>query len=651
MDKSRLLIVDDNAATRYAIRRVLERHGYAVLEAGTGTEGLGLIATGQIDALILDVNLPDMSGFDIVRQLRTDDRTRLLPVIHVSAASIQTGDIITGLDAGADAYLIHPVDPDVLLATLRTLLRVRDTEHALRESEARFREIFSQVAAPIAVIDPNLKIHESNRALSLLLGEQPEPSALTASLAEGQDAKLLTLRASLASGARWHDTLFMQVAGERRETKWRVSPYRASELGLVVIEDITEQRQRERSQRQQLDNANNELAREVAERVRTEGQLMQAQKMDALGKLTGGIAHDFNNLLTGIITGIELLKKRVHEGRTDAVLRFADTALNSARSAASMTNRLLAFARQQPLDARPADLNDQVRSLEELLQRTIGEHISLNLELSEQGAVAQVDANQLESAILNLVINARDALPRGGSITIRTAALHCEGDADLADGSYVVLTVEDDGTGIAPDVLGKVFDPFFTTKPLGQGTGLGLSSIYGFARQSGGEARLSSVVGEGTQVSLVLPAAIATQSDTAVVNDMPQGNGEHVLIVEDMPAVRMLVAEMLSEAGYRCSEAGDAATALSVLEDDSSVDLLLTDVGLPQLSGRDLADAARTHRPALPVLFMTGYAENAVRRDRFLAAGMDMVVKPFQIGELLGKVRQMLDQSVTSTAD
>lgn len=647
---NRLLVVDDNAATRYAIRRVLERHGYQVLEAGTGTEGLGLIANEAIDALILDVNLPDMSGFDIVRQLRKDDSTRLLPVIHVSAASIQTGDIITGLDAGADAYLIHPVDPDVLLATLRTLLRVRDTEHALRESEARFRDIFSQVAAPIAVIDPQLGIHERNPALSLLLADQPDASALTASLAEGQNGTLNALRESLAKGIRWQGMLIMKVAGQQRETKWQVSPYRAAELGLVVIEDVTEQRQRERSQRQQLDNANTELAREVAERVRTEEQLMQAQKMDALGKLTGGIAHDFNNLLTGIITGIELLKRRVHEGRTDAVLRFADTALNSARSAASMTNRLLAFARQQPLDARPADLNEQIRSLEELLQRTIGEQISLNLQLSQESAIAQVDANQLESAILNLVINARDALPRGGNITISTSALQSQGGADLADGQYVVLTVKDDGTGIAPEMLGKVFDPFFTTKPLGQGTGLGLSSIYGFARQSGGEARLSSVVGQGTEVSLVLPAAIAVSASAAAVGDMPLGSGEHILIVEDMPAVRMLVAEMLGEAGYRCSEAGDVATALTVLQNDPSVGLLLTDVGLPQLSGRELADRARVHRPALPVLFMTGYAENAVRRDRFLAKGMDMVIKPFEINDLLEKVRAMLDQGSSETA-
>ncbi len=325
VSKSTVLVVDDNAATRYAIRRVLERHGYAVLEAGTGTEGLATIMVEAIDALILDVNLPDMSGFDIVRQLRADDRTRLLPVIHVSAASILTGDIITGLDAGADAYLIHPVDPDVLLATLRTLLRVRDTEQALRESEARFREIFTYVPAPIVLIDAQLNVHECNQAFKLLLGKLQAPSALSAYLADGQEAKLQALRERLCSGKRWHETLTMRVDGELRETTWQMSPYHAFEIGLVFVEDVTEQRQRERSQLQQLDDANNELAREVAERVRTEAQLMQAQKMDSLGKLTGGIAHDFNNLLTGIITGIELLKKRVGEGRTEAALRFADT--------------------------------------------------------------------------------------------------------------------------------------------------------------------------------------------------------------------------------------------------------------------------------------------------------------------------------------
>lgn len=637
-----VLVVDDNAATRYAIRRVLERHGYVVVEAGTGTEGLAAIMEKRVDALILDVNLPDMSGFDIVRLLRADDQSRLLPVIHVSAASILTGDIITGLDAGADAYLIHPVDPDVLLATLRTLLRVRDTEQALRESEARFREIFTYVPAPIVLIDAQLNVHECNQAFKLLLGNEGAPSALLEYLVEGQEAKLQALRERLSSGERWHETLVMRVDGVLRETTWQMSPYHAFELGLVFVEDVTEQRQRERSQLQQLDDANIELAREVAERVRTEAQLMQAQKMDSLGKLTGGIAHDFNNLLTGIITGIELLKRRVTEGRTEAALRFADTALNSARSAASMTNRLLAFARQQPLDARPADLNAKIRSLEELLRRTIGEHISLTLELCAEGAIAQVDSSQLESAVLNLVINARDALPRGGNITIATAVVHAGGDSDLSEGNYIALSVRDDGVGIDPNVIDKVFDPFFTTKPLGQGTGLGLSSIYGFARQSGGEARIRSSIGQGTEVTLVLPATAEVRQAAPVVEEMPQGNGEHVLIVEDMPAVRMVVAELLSESGYRCSEAGDAATALSVLQDDFSIDLLLTDVGLPRLSGRDLADAALAHRPGLPVLFMTGYTEEAVRRDRFLRDGMDMITKPIQFEELLSKVRQMI---------
>jgi PAS domain S-box-containing protein len=640
--ENQLLIVDDNAATRYAMRRSLERHGYRVLEAGTGGEGLALIGDTQLDALILDVNLPDMSGFDIVRQLRADPHTALLPVIHVSAASMHTGDIITGLEAGADAYLIHPVDPDVLLATLRTLLRVRDTEQALSQSEARFREIFSRVMAPIAVVDSTLQMRECNRAFSQLVGSACDDH-LSNCVVPGQDATLEELQRRLRAGMRWQCELHMQVNGSLRETHWQVSPYRAPDLGLVFVEDVTEQRQRERSQLEQLDTATSELAREVAERVRTQAQLMQVQKMDALGKLTGGIAHDFNNLLTGIITSIELMQKRIADGRADGVLRLAETAMNSARSAASMTNRLLAFARQQPLDARAVDINEQIRSLGELLRLTVGDRIELEVELAAQGAIAQVDANQLESAVLNLVINARDALPEGGCVTIGTGSLQARGDRDLADGDYISISVRDNGVGIAPDVVDKVFEPFFTTKPLGQGTGLGLSSIYGFARQSGGDARLQSTPGVGTQVTLLLPAAQGKVEPTVDVGPMARGGEEHVLIVEDMPAVRMLVVEMLREAGYRCSEAPDVTTALSVLRDDSSIDLLLTDVGLPGLSGRQLADAARELQKDLPVLFMTGYAQNAVSRERFLGEQMDMVTKPFQPGELLGKLRQLLD--------
>jgi DNA-binding response OmpR family regulator len=640
----RLLIVDDNVATRYALRRRLERHDYEVLEAGTGTDGLALIESEPLDALILDVNLPDMSGFDIVRILRADARTALLPVIHVSAASIQTGDIITGLDAGADAYLIHPVDPDVLLATLRTLLRVRDTENALRESEARFREIFVNVSAPIAVLDAHLKVHECNHAFAQLILDNQDPQTLCECFADDQSAILNELRLRLVDGERWKGTLNMRVLGELRETEWQISPYRTPELSLVFVEDVTEHRHRERSHLAQLNDTTTQLAKEVAERVRAESQLLQVQKMDALGKLTGGIAHDFNNLLTGIITSLELIQKRVADQRLDKVQFYSEAALNSAMSAASLTHRLLAFARQQPLDTRPVDINEQVRSLEELLVRTIGERINLKLELTSKPAIALVDPVQLESAVLNLVINARDALPSGGNIWVNTYAAYSHGDPNLADGAYVALSMRDDGTGIEHNVIDKVFDPFFTTKPLGQGTGLGLSTIYGFARQSGGDAHIRSVARRGTEVTIMLPATSdPTGADVPSPVVDPQGTGEHVLIVEDMPSVRMFVTEVLEDAGYRCTQAADIETALERLQNDASINLLLTDVGLPRMSGRELADVARGWREGLPILFMTGYAETAINRQVFLGSGMDMLVKPFQISELLEKVRRTLD--------
>jgi hypothetical protein len=562
----------------------------------------------------------------------------------VSAASIQTGDIVTGLEAGADAYLVHPVDPDVLLATLRTLLRVRDTEFALRDSEDRFREIFVNVSAPIAVMDGDLKVHECNHAFARLITQSFTESSVLLCFAAEQDTVIAGLRDALVSGERWKGTLSMQVKGDLRETEWQVSPYRATGLSLVFIEDVTEHRRREQSHLQQLDSVNNQLAHEVAERARTEQQLLQAQKMDALGKLTGGIAHDFNNLLTGIVTGLELIKKRTEEARPEKVLVYADAALASARSAATLTHRLLAFARQQPLDTRPIDVNQNVRSLEDLISRTVGKRIGLTLELTSRSAVAMVDSGQLESSVLNLVINARDALPEGGNIWISTYEAYSQGNPRLEDGPYIALTVRDDGAGIEHHLIDKVFDPFFTTKPIGEGTGLGLSTIYGFARQTGGDVHIRSVVGHGTEVTLMLPAAVdQTVAPQRLPESVELGAGEHVLIVEDTASVRMFVNEILTDAGYRCTQAGDVASALSMAEHDPSIDLLLTDVGMPMMNGRELAQRVRGWRPEVPVLFMTGYAENALNRQHFLGEGMDMIIKPFQMAEFLDKVRKMLD--------
>ncbi len=392
--------------------------------------------------------------------------------------------------------------------------------------------------------------------------------------------------------------------------------------------------------------------RDAAQALReTEERLRQSQKMEALGQLTGGIAHDFNNLLQGISGSIEVVRKRIAAGRMDDVDRFMDSANNAAHRAAALIHRLLAFARRQSLDSRQVDVNRLVGSMEELLRRTLGENIGLNVVVSEGVWPAHSDENQLESAILNLAINARDAMPKGGTLTIETRnatmddayARETEG---LQAGDYAAIRVTDTGTGMPADVLAKVFEPFFTTKPIGQGTGLGLSMIYGFAKQSGGHVRIQSTVGQGTTVSLYLPrhAVDEAAGDAAPETvDPAQSEGETVMVIEDDAAVRMIVIDELNELGYKTLEAVDATSAIPLLESARKIDLLISDVGLPGMNGRQIAEIARQHRPGLRVLFMTGYAENAASRSDFLAPGMQMIPKPFAMDDLAARIRDMLD--------
>ncbi|WDL51216.1 response regulator [Xanthomonas campestris] len=638
----RILVVDDNAVTRYSVRRVLEHHQFVVEEAGTGGEGLVRLAAEAFAAVVLDVNLPDMSGFDIVRTLRAEPRTALLPVVHVSAASIATGDMITGLDAGADAYLIHPVDPNVLVATLRTLLRARNAEEALRLSEARFREIFEHIGAPIAVVDAQLHTQEANAAFQRLIGSATPCEAINVPGLD-QCATVQALAAALGRRERWSGTLSILRDGAVRETEWRVSPYREPDLGLLFVEDVTEQRLREREQRQELDTATSELAHQIAERQRTEIQLLQAQKMEALGKLTGGIAHDFNNLLTSIISGLDMIQLAVESNRIERVPRLAEIATGSAHRAAALTQRMLAFARKQSLDAQPFDVNARVRSLEDMLRRSIGENIALELQLAEAPLVAIADANQLENVVLNLVINARDALQGHGTIRIQSAPHTAYNDPELEDGDYVVVNVIDDGSGIDPAILSQVFEPFFTTKPIGEGTGLGLSMTYGFARQSGGTARITSTLGSGTTVALLLPRGLTVgEALPPPPPNAPRGRSQRILLVDDTDVVRMMVSEVLSDAGYHVIEAENADGALAQLRADAQIDMVVSDVGLPGMNGRDMADVARDLRPGLPILFITGYAENAATRQEFLAEGMALLPKPFSLNDLLNTVSRML---------
>ncbi|HSI17365.1 MAG TPA: PAS domain-containing protein [Sphingomonas sp.] len=393
----------------------------------------------------------------------------------------------------------------------------------------------------------------------------------------------------------------------------------------------------EREARQALENA--------------QDQLRQSQKMEAVGQLTGGLAHDFNNLLTAIMGSLELIQARVRQGRTADLDRYVSMAQQGAKRAAALTHRLLAFSRRQTLDPRATNVNRLIAGLDDLLRRSVGPTVELEIVGAAGLWTILVDPNQLENAILNLCINARDAMPEGGRITIETANavldLAAAGEVDLPPGEYVSLCVTDTGTGMDAETIERAFDPFFTTKPLGEGTGLGLSMIYGFVRQSGGQVRICSEPGQGTTMCLYLPRTEAEEARDEPGHHAPVAGasdaGETVLVVDDEPAVRILIAEVLADLGYRAIEARDGPAGLAILESDARVDLLITDVGLPHgMNGRQLADAARVGRPDLKVLFITGYAENAVIGNGQLAPGMHVLTKPFDMDALATRIRALI---------
>ncbi len=381
-----------------------------------------------------------------------------------------------------------------------------------------------------------------------------------------------------------------------------------------------------------------------------EEQLRQAQKMEAVGQLTGGLAHDFNNMLQGIMGPLEMVRRLMTPEDHQRMGRFIDMAFGSTQRAATLTHRLLAFSRRQPLDPQQLDANQLVLSMADLLRRTTGDAIPVVLQLDPAPCITRCDANQLESALLNLAINARDAMPDGGRLTIATSRMHIDeryalSQNDVKPGDYVCIAVTDTGVGMPAAVMAQAFEPFFTTKPIGQGTGLGLSMVYGFAGQSGGFANIYSHPGLGTTIRVFLPEraeADRVEAVAAPARATRAGAGQTVLVVEDDAAVRQLLVELLGDAGYSVVTATEGFEGLGVLESDAAVDLLLTDIGLPGINGRQMAEAGRLLRPSLPVLFMTGYAELTTAAGGFMEEGMQMISKPFQVGDMLERIERML---------
>ncbi|WP_226499203.1 hybrid sensor histidine kinase/response regulator [Pseudomonas sp. MWU16-30322] len=573
-------------------------------------------------------------------------------------------------------YKDHHGRPVRFLGAALDLTDRKHTEQALRQSQTELQLIINAMPILISYVDHEERFRLNNAAYLDWYGLTPqELYGRTIREVIGEEAYFLRAPyiAEALAGRPCSFSLYTPHRdGSSRHALMNYLPRHGADGAVngfyIFVIDESERKKTEEALRnlnetleervsartEQLAQANQRLQNEMFERERAEDALRHAQKMEAVGQLTGGIAHDFNNMLTGIIGSLDLMQRYIADGRAHEIGRFTEAAVSSANRAAALTHRLLAFSRRQSLDRKTLNVNELIHSLEDLIRRTKGDPIELTLRLADDVWPISTDVSQLENALLNLVINARDAMPDGGELLIETANVYLDGNdittlEPVKAGDYLMLAVSDNGTGMTPSVRAKAFDPFFTTKPIGQGTGLGLSMIYGFAQQSGGHVSLDSLPDHGTCVRLYLPRLNLLEPEHPLVEPTSAAPtatcGETVVVVEDDPAVRMLVLDLLKELGYLAHEAADASAALPLLESELRVDLLVTDVGLPGMNGRQLAEIARQHRPGLKVLFMTGYAQKAAERQGFLEDGMDMVAKPFSIEVLANKIREMINQT------
>jgi PAS domain S-box-containing protein len=587
----------------------------------------------------------------------------VLPVRTVNAL-VQDGDTLIGPgEAGAaptEVRIRRPSDGQIRWIARRSE-RVTDPDvetrqigaiydvTSLKSAEARLRSLNDELEQRVAertrerdrtwklapvlmvVVDSSGVLQSLNPACTAVLGytEAEAVGRRFSDFVTPEDVGAVAAAlAELVDGAIKAELDFSVVvrSGERRRTTWTG----VEENGLIYA-----------------------YGRDITDQLEIEEQLRQAQKMEAVGQLTGGIAHDFNNLLTGIVGSLDLLQSRLGRGRTENLERYIQAAQTSANRAAALTHRLLAFSRRQPLQPKPVNANGLISGMEELLRRTLSERVRLEVIAAGGLWPTLCDPNQLENAILNLAINARDAMGEGGRLTVETCNTHLDRayaaqNVGVEPGQYICICVTDTGSGMTPEVIRRAFDPFFTTKPSGQGTGLGLSMIYGFAKQSNGHVAIYSEPGRGTTVKLYLPRhrgpAVQRGPDAPIFGPHQAEAGETVLVVEDEAIVRDLIVEVLQDLGYHALEAEDGAAGLAILQSEARIDLVVTDVGLPDITGREMIERARPHRSDLRVLFITGYAENAVFGNGHLDSGQQMITKPFPVDALAARIREMIEQ-------
>jgi PAS domain S-box-containing protein len=676
----RILLADDNADMRDYVRRLLITQGYEVEAVEDGEAALASARKTAPDLVLTDVMMPKLDGFGVLRGIRNDAALAGTPVLMLSA---RAGDEakIEALDAAADDYLAKPFIARELLARVNSNIQMavvrRDAARAVMQSEQRF--VMTQERLTLALSTGRVAVYDwdvdTDRLsiqgpLSRFFGVSsdeaikgvPLQTVIEGIHPDDRERTMSRIAETVETGAPFESEYRVQGAGEIRTviSRGHIGQRPSGERffsGALI--DITEEKLAEQKLHEQarvLEELNTTLERrvetEVAEKLMVEAALRQAQKMEAIGQLTGGVAHDFNNLLTVIMGGIDTIRRSKPED-TARIRRAADMALIGTQRAASLTSRLLAFSRRQPLEPKPLEINTLVKEMTELLHRSLGETIELEAVVASRLWLIEADQAQLESAILNLAVNARDAMPEGGKLTIETAntALddsYFEKDAEIIPGQYVMVSISDNGSGMSKETLTRAFEPFYTTKEVGRGTGLGLSMVYGFVKQSRGHVTLYSEQGLGTTVKLYFPRYLGKLDavEPSAARAVPQASGgEVILVVEDSDEVRAYSVSILTELGYLVLEASNADDALEIIKQADRLDLLFTDVVLPGKNGRGLAEAAKAIRDKLPVLYTTGYSRNAIVHHGRLDPNTDLISKPFTFDQLAARVRDIMDRT------
>jgi len=647
-----ILIVDDAPENSSILSRMLSEHGHSVRTARCGRDALDSIQAAAPALVLLDIKLPDLDGYEVCARLKSDAATREIPVLFLSALA-ETKEKLRGFAVGGVDYIVKPFHPEEVLARVQTHLELRRlrtrlethvsemtaAQEELRRSREKLTTIFDNVKVGIMLLDPELRVLETNRQMETWFPDiraGSERRCRLSAQANGSERPCQGCPCilSLADGETHEGIIELRELGEVGEPD---APARASTYRLVaapirdaggkivavidMVEDITEKRS-------------------------LEEQVRASQRLEAVGRLAGGVAHDFNNLLT-VINGyagfvMEDLRKDDPMWADVAEIRKA------GERATTLIRQLLAFSRRQFLRPVVVNLNDVVANIEKMLRRVIGEDVELVTDAAPDLGSVNVDPGQLEQVIVNLAVNSKDAMPEGGRLTIETAnvdldADYARGHPETTPGPYAVLRVTDSGHGMDKATLERIFEPFFTTKEPGRGTGLGLSTVYGMVKQSGGNIEVHSEEGKGTAFTLYFPKALPRAQPEEPPPDATRGS-ETLLIVEDEEAVRELARRILSAAGYEVLTAADAGQALLLCErSENPIHLMLTDVVMPGMTGPELAQRLSASRPEMKVLYTSGYADDASAHRRIVAEGAQLIAKPFGVAELTRKVREVLD--------